>query len=175
MSQHLHTAHATRRSKAWTAEHFPARTQGLHDPVRHAGDGAQMPRRRSPPRLYLDPGRKTWVIRDGASFIRLGVGEHDRERAENQLAEYLGAQWDPARGPDPLIADLLSIYAREHLAHVATARNSAYSLGYLLRWWDTRRASEITPANCRAYATAATSTATARKDLELLKAAIQHY
>lgn len=134
-----------------------------------------MPRRRAPPRLYLDPARRDWVIRDGASFIRTGFGEHDRERAEKRLAEYLGAKWEPERGPDPLIADVLNIYAREHLAHAATARNSSYSLTYLLRWWGTRHTSAVTPANCRAYAAAATSMATARKDLELLKAALRHY
>ena len=134
-----------------------------------------MPRRRAPPRLYLDRSRSQWTIRDGSRFIRTGLAETDRGRAEKQLAAYLGQKHAPERGPDPLIADVLNIYAGEHLAHVATARNSSYSLGYLLRWWGTRHASAVTPANCRAYTAAATSTATARKDLELLKAAIRHY
>jgi len=134
-----------------------------------------MPRRRSPPRLYLDPGRKTWAIRDGGLFVRLGLPEHERAAAERRLAAYLGEKYQPERGPDPLVCDVIGIYASEHLAHAATARNSAYSLGYLLRWWGTRRASEITVANCRAYTAAATSTATARKDLELLRAAVRHY
>ncbi|HKA56550.1 MAG TPA: hypothetical protein VKJ47_23135, partial [Candidatus Binatia bacterium] len=134
-----------------------------------------MPRRRSPPRLCLDRTRGQWFIRDAGRFLRLGIAEADRAAAELRLREYLGQKHAPERGHDPLIADMLSVYCTEHLAHAATARNSAYSLGYLLRWWDTRRASAITPANCRAYVAASTSTATARKDLELLKAAIRHY
>src|SRR5437016_5219541 len=119
-----------------------------------------MPRRRAPPRLYLDRKRGQWVIRDGGAFVRLGLSESERAAAERKLAAYLGEKHQPERGPNPLIADVLLVYAREHLAHAATARNSAYSLGYLVRWWGDRRASAVTPANCRAYAQAATSTAT---------------
>ena len=36
-------------------------------------DGARMPRRRSPPRLYLDKIRQQWIIRDGASFVALAA------------------------------------------------------------------------------------------------------
>ena len=49
------------------------------------GDGAQMPRRRAAPRLYLDPKRKQWVIRDGASFVRTGCAESERSDAEKHL------------------------------------------------------------------------------------------
>jgi integrase len=125
--------------------------------------------------LYLDPGRKVWVIRDGYIFLRLGLPESERAAAEKRLAAYLSEKHQPERGPNPLIADVIGIFATEHLAYAATARNSAYSLGYLLRWWGDRRASAITPANCRSYVAAATSVSTARKDLELLKAALRHY
>jgi hypothetical protein len=74
-----------------------------------------MPRRRAAPRLYLDPRRKTWVIRDGASFVRTGCDEHDRRGAERKLVEYLGQKHEPERGPTPLIVDVLLAYAREHV------------------------------------------------------------
>jgi integrase len=134
-----------------------------------------MPRRRAAPRLYLDPRRKTWIIRDGALFIRTGCAENERERAEKQLAEYLGQKWRPEAGPDPQIVGVLALYAKEHTQHTATARNSAYNLENLTDWWGTRRVSEVTAGNCRAYAQAASSTSMARRDLELLRAAIRHY
>ena len=134
-----------------------------------------MPRRRAPPRLYLDPGRRVWVIRDGGAFIRTGIAEADRAAAEKCLAKYLAAKHEPERGPNPMICDVVATFATEHLAYAVTARNSAYSLGYLLRWWGDRRVSAVTPANCRSYVAAATSVSTARKDLELLKAALRHY
>ena len=41
------------------------------------------------PRLYLDRKRGTWVIRDGKTFLRLGLSEDKLEAAETALNEYL--------------------------------------------------------------------------------------
>src|SRR5262249_27111986 len=59
--------------------------------------------------------------------------------------------------------------------HTATARNSAYNLRNLVEWWGTHRVSAVNASNCRQYAHEATSTSMARRDLELLRAAIRHY
>ena len=135
-----------------------------------------MPRRRAPPRLYLDRSRRQWVIRDGASFVRTGLGEADRGRAEKQLAAYLGRKHQPERGPDPLIVDVLNIYATEHMPHCASTRRSGtYNAMSLLNWWGVKRASDVTPQACRAYAEAARSQSMARRDLSLLRAAFNHY
>src|ERR1700758_4020396 len=79
-------------------------------PPSDAGDGLEMPRRRAPPRLYLDPTRRDWIIRDGGVFIRTSCAEADRDRAEQQLAHYLGQKHQPEVGPNPLIVDVLNIY-----------------------------------------------------------------
>ena len=135
-----------------------------------------MPRRRAPPRLYLDKSRRQWVIRDTSRFIRTGFGEADRGRAEKQLAAYLSQKHEPERGPDPLIADVLSIYATEHMPHCASTRRSGtYNAMSLLNWWGAKRASDVTPQACRAYAAAARSQSMARRDLSLLRAAFNHY
>jgi integrase len=133
-----------------------------------------MPRRRAPPRLYLDPRRRDWIIRDGASFIRTGHAEAQRERAERQLAEYLGAKWRPTHDDDPRIADILIAYGREHLPHTAAARKAASNILALHAWWSERRVADVTAANCRAYAATKTPAA-ARRDLETLRAAIHHW
>jgi hypothetical protein len=48
-----------------------------------------LPRRKLPPRLYLDQGRKQWIIRDGDRRIRTGLAELERVAAERQLTDYL--------------------------------------------------------------------------------------
>ena len=48
-----------------------------------------MGRRKLGPRLYLDPGRRQWVIRDGNVFIRTGYGEDEEEGAKRKFTEYL--------------------------------------------------------------------------------------
>lgn len=57
-----------------------------------------MPRPRLEPRLYLDPKRKQWVIRDGQEFVRTGLPESDREEAEEALTNYLTGQMPTTEG-----------------------------------------------------------------------------
>jgi integrase len=131
-----------------------------------------MPRKKSPPRLYLDGGQ--WRIRDGANRVRTGCAESDREGAERQLAEYLGEKHTPTPGPDPLILDILIAYGREHLPRTSAAKNSGYNLTSLGRWWSNKKLSDVNSSNCRAYADTKTPAA-ARRDLEMLRAAINHW
>jgi integrase len=135
-----------------------------------------MPRRRAAPRLYLDPGRRQWIIRDAASFIRTGCAEADRRGAEKRLAEYLGTKHRPWRsaGENPLIADVLIAYASEHLPHTVTAKDASYSVAALGEWWAGKRLSDVTAKACRAYVEGKRQ-AWARRNLELLRAAIRHW
>jgi integrase len=133
-----------------------------------------MPRRRSPPRLYLDKARGQWVIKDGGTRIRTGSPEADRGAAEKLLAKYLGEKHQPSFGPDPLIADILLVYWRDHLEHKAAADNYRYGVRLLGDWWGEKRLSDVTPANCRAYGKGRTESA-ARQNLEILRAAIRYW
>lgn len=133
-----------------------------------------MPRRKSPPRLYLDPDRKQWIIRDGAGFVRTGCSESDRRGAEARLAAYLGQKHVPQRGQNPSIADILLAYASEHLPHTRAAKNAAYNVASLSAWWNGSRLSDVTARNCRSFA-AGRTTAAARRDLETLRAAIGYW
>jgi integrase len=133
-----------------------------------------MPRRRAAPRLYLDPKRRHWIIRDGASFIRTGCFEHERERAEARLAAYLGQKHRPQPSPSPLIADVLLAYAAEYLPHTRAAKNAAYNISNLSTWWGDKKLADVTAKNCRAYASTRTLSA-ARRDLETLRAAIGYW
>jgi integrase len=133
-----------------------------------------MPRRRAAPRLYLDPKRRTWIIRDGASFLRTGCIEGDRQGAEVQLADYIRAKYKPTPSPSPLIADVLLAYAKYHLPQTRTARDAAYHIKALAAWWGDKRTSDVTSRNCIAYASNHTP-ASARRSLEALRAALNYW
>jgi integrase len=134
-----------------------------------------MGRKRAAPRLWLDqrPGRG-WCILDGGEFIRTGCAESDRAGAEKKLAEYLGDKYKPQPSADPSIADILVAYGKEHLIRTRSAKNAAYNVESLVRWWGTKLVSDISPANCQAYAETKSASA-ARRDLEVLRAAVRHW
>jgi integrase len=133
-----------------------------------------MPRRRAAPRLYLDPARQQWIIRDGASFIRTGCAEHERDGAEKRLAAYLGAKHTPQPSSTPLIADILLAYASEHLPHTRAAKNASYGVADLAAWWGDRTLSDITARSCREYASEKRPS-WARRNLQTLRAAVRYW
>jgi len=133
-----------------------------------------MPRRKSPPRLYLDQKRKQWIIRDGASFIRTGCAESNRGGAERKLAEYLADKYTPEPSDNPSINDILLVYGQEHVPHIVTSRNIGYAIAHLSEWWGDKKLSDVTAKNCREYA-AGKKRVGGRKDLETLRAAINHW
>src|SRR5262245_6367281 len=133
-----------------------------------------MPRRRSPPHLYLDQARRQWLIRDGETRVRTGCIESDRRGAEARLATYLAQKHKPERSAAPLIADILLAYASEHLPHTRAAKNAAYNVGKCSAWLRDKKLSDVTAKNCRSYA-ASKSQAAARRDLEVLRAAIGYW
>lgn len=70
-----------------------------------------------------------------------------------------------------MIADVLNLYAQEHLPRTRAARNSLYNISSLSSWWGLQRVSDITARTCREYAVGR-SGAAARRDLEVLRAAL---
>lgn len=133
-----------------------------------------MPRRKAPPRLYLDQKRQTWIIRDGARFIRTGCARQDLADAENQLAAYIGEKYAPPPTNDPTVLEVLALYADEVVQHRATRRNISYVIGSLSKWWVGKKASEVTARTCRTYAATKTPAA-ALSDLKTLRAALKHW
>lgn len=133
-----------------------------------------MPRRKAPPRLYLDPKRQTWVIRDGGRFVRTGWPRERLAEAESELAEYIGEKYAPPATNDPTVIDVLRAYANEVVAYRVTKSTITYQIGSLSKWWVGKRASEISSALCRAYA-ATKKPAAAGSDLKVLRAAVKHW
>jgi integrase len=134
-----------------------------------------MPRRSSGPRLWWDKNRETWTIIDGRFNRRTGFGAADIKQAERALRDYIEGKHKPAAGPDPLIADVLSAYAEEHIKHTVSGKHILYDIGHLNRWWGTKRVSEIAASSTRAYIAHRNAGASARRELAFLNAAIGHW
>lgn len=151
-----------------------------------------MPRPAKGARIYLKErsGRESvWVIRDGTTEIGTRCRESERAGAEKSLAEYLAKKHTPNWGdgdPDKIkIADTLIAYAR-----ATTDPGVIAPLPRLQRFWEGKTLAAITPTSCAAYIAWRCSQpngnakdiakarlvkpSTARRDLEVLRAAIGH-
>lgn len=133
-----------------------------------------MPRRARGPRLYLDPQRGQWAIRDGKSFVRTGCAESELAKAEEYLAEYIGTKYSPPPTPSPLIADVLLAYKNEQIPGKSSEKNIEHTISNLEKFWGGLKLKDVTKVNCRTYA-GQRPQAAARRDLETLRAAIRYW
>jgi integrase len=133
-----------------------------------------MPRKSKGARLYLDPKRREWIIRDGSYYGRTGVPETKPEWAEKLLSEYIGRKYTPEPSSSPLIADVLNVYLKEHVPHTKAAKNAIYNIVALAGHFGGDTVSSITAAKCREYARQRPPSA-GRRDLETLRAAIHYW
>src|SRR6516164_6490656 len=164
-----------------------------------------MPRRGKGARLWLEPEerdregrlvhRSTWVIRDGTRKIRTHCAPSERERAEQKLAEYLAKKYQPnrTRGRHPsetLVIDFLKIYHDDAVGSHMRPAETGQRLLMLAEFFETDMLADVTGARCREYVKWRTaqpiksftknnprlaSTAAARRELEDLRAAINHH
>jgi integrase len=135
-------------------------------------------------RLWLRPSSKTeqstWIIRDGPKQARTGCSVQDREQAERHLAEYIAEKYRPERqrGRVPssiAIADVLSIYADDVGHTLRRPSELGQRLEALLRFFGTRNLGEINGTICREYVAKRGFQSMARRELEDLRAAINHH
>lgn len=154
-----------------------------------------MPRRAKGARLYpraRDGRDPVWVIRDGAHEEGTGCGLGNREGAERALESYLARKYRPGGSSRPseiLISEVLALYQKNVMPAAKRPEMIRYTCAVLLTWWDTKYLADVKGATCRAYTTfregqrwakAKTSTRTVskagvRRELETLRAAINHY
>lgn len=158
-----------------------------------------MPRPSKGARLYPRRARErigkrypaTWVILDGGHEHSTGCGLGDRAGAEKRLAEYLAEKHQAPRRERRIseirIADVIAIYLTDVVPGLAKPQKAAERAERLLMWWGERTLSEVTGANCRAYASCRDGEGPsvrggrkgtgggARRDLQDLSAAIGHH
>jgi len=143
-----------------------------------------MPRPSKGPRLalYKAQGRTTvWNIRDGQRTIGTGCVEGDRATAEKKLAAYITGKHDPRAsrsGGDPnaiKIADALSVYMQDKIAHSARPRAGIAMVEKLGGFFGERIIGQLNGALQREYAKQRGSQSSARRELEVLSAAINYH
>lgn len=133
------------------------------------------------PASYDDAGRLVdracWVIRDGKRKIRTGCGIDEVPAAEEALRKYLLEKYDPAaaakaQSDDPLIADIVALYLDQRAEKQARPQDLRNRMARVLKWWGTKRCSDVKPSTCEAYAKVRGDGA-ARRELEDLRAALR--
>jgi integrase len=109
--------------------------------------------------------------------ITTGCPAEDREAAEQALSQYIVSKWEPARRPILRIpiADPLALYARDVAPGHARPRATAQIIDRLLSFFGERVVSAVNGALCRQYAATRPSGASARRELEVLQAALNHF
>ena len=135
-------------------------------------------------RLWLRRGKgstqPTWIIRDGPRQVRTGCGVSNREEAERKLSRYIAEKYRPERerNRDPSsipIADVLNIYAEDVSSTIRRPAELGQRIFALLSYFGTRTLNEINGPSCRAYLESCSSVSMARRELEDLRAAINHH
>jgi integrase len=148
-----------------------------------------MPRRSKGARLWLRPARRdksgkiahraVWIILDGTKHIATGCAEGEIVRAEQILADYIAKKYRPDRNERELneidIADVLSIYLDDCAGRHANQSRFRARIGRLNEYWGGKTLAEVTGSSCRHYAKLRGTAGGARRDLEDLRAAINHH
>lgn len=143
-----------------------------------------MPRARKPPRLWLrtekdgDKQRSTWVILDGSAHHRTGCFAHQVAEAERKLAEYLAGKYEAPKGgraSEITIGAVLTVYLEEKAADTAAPKTTTQIIGRLNEFFGGKAVSEIKGKLCRDFAAIRGTKSGARRDLEVMRAAVRHY
>lgn len=137
-----------------------------------------MPRKKQPARLWFRPDSQTWIIKDGGRRISTECGETETAAAQRKLAEYIASQYQPRRGGNPsevTIGDIIIVYSEEKAPKTARPKETVAMLARLNDFFGAMKPAEIRGRTCREYADDRGNEGGARRDLEVLRAAINYY
>lgn len=148
-----------------------------------------MPARSRGPRLYLRRAREdgagrhaaVWTIRDGSHRESTGCPAHDTAGAERALGRYIATKHAKAirqsnRDPDQIpVADVLMVYVRDVVPNHSRPTETKGRIKTLDTFFGDKLLSSVTGETCRAYAAQRSTDASARRELEELRAAINHH
>ncbi|WP_309083739.1 tyrosine-type recombinase/integrase [Chelativorans sp.] len=139
-----------------------------------------MPQKRKPPRLWLrrEGGKSNWVILDGAKHIRTGCASHEASEAERKLAEYIASKYQAPRGgraAEITIGDVLLVYLEEKAPSTSRPKETEAAIARLNEFFGAYKVADIKGKLCRDFVAHRGTQAGARRDLEVLRAAIRYY
>lgn len=148
-----------------------------------------MPRRGKGVRLWLRPEernasgklirRSAWFIIDGKKHVTTGCLAHETAAAETKLAQFIASKYAPQRRERDIeqiaIADVIAIYADDRGSEIARDNELYARLERLNNFWADRTLAEINGETCREYVRVRGNSSGARRELEDLRAAINHH
>jgi integrase len=147
-----------------------------------------MPRQSRGPRLWWREerrkGRKviaqgTWIVIDRGQHHATGCFAGEDRKAQECLAAYIAEKYSPERRLKDIesidVADVLSVYDEDCRQRQANKLKFDERLARLVKWWGGKVLSDVNGASCRAYTKSRGSNGGARRDLEDLRAAINHH
>lgn len=120
-----------------------------------------------------------WVIIDGGKHHATGCARDEVERAEELLAAHIGTKYRPDRRLRDIeqisVSDVLAVHVDDTYERQANKAKFKERVKRLNAWWGPKMLSEVTGETCRAYAATRGTPGGARRDLEDLRAAINHH
>jgi integrase len=123
--------------------------------------------------------RGAWFIIDESRRVPTGFAEDQAGDAQVALANYVTERYRPPRREQDIesliVANVLMVYNEDLGPKQANQRVYLGSLSRLNEWWGAKVLSEITGDSCRAYVKCRKTPGGARRDLELLRAAVNHH
>jgi integrase len=147
-----------------------------------------MPRQSRGPRLWWRKerrkGRKviargTWLVIDGGQHNPTGCFAGEDRKAQEFLAAYIAEKYSPERRLKDIesidVADVLSVYDEDCRERQANKPKFDERLARLAKWWGGKMLSDVNGVNCRAYTKHRGNDGGSRRDLEDLRAAINHH
>lgn len=137
-----------------------------------------MPQKRRPARLWLRPDTGTWFIKDGKQRIATDCAEADVGRAQEKLAEYIHSNYRPirsSRASEVTVGDTLMIYLTEKADSTARPKETSAMIDRLGDFFGDMFLTEVKGQTCRDYAVDRGNLGGARRDLEVMRAAINYY
>jgi integrase len=135
--------------------------------------------------------KSVWVIRDGSSEISTGCLASPSQQkapvpAQRALAEYISRQYNPRNTSNDIkdidVADVLLVYLNDHIDQdkpdeekTSQERHLEQSIGRLNDFFGGKMLIEMNTKLCQGYVKTRPGAGGARRDLEMLRAAINHH
>lgn len=137
-----------------------------------------MPQKRRPARLWLRPDTRYWFIKDGDDRHPTECREADVEAAQRKLAEYIDSKYRPqrsSRAAEVTVADVVIVYSKDKAPTTARPKETLSMLDRITDFFGDMLLTELRGQTYRDYAADRGNPGGARRDLEVLRAAINHY
>ena len=137
-----------------------------------------MPRKSKGPRLQYRRDKGYWYIRDDKRSLGTGCTENEVGGAEKALAAYIDSKHEITSSSRPSevgLTDVLILYTDDIGPTWSRPEDLGYIIDALEPFWGARTVADIRGETCRAYVKRRSTISNARKELETLRAAVNHY